>query len=71
MEETSMKINDIKNQIVCGIYKIDFPNGKSYIGQSVNIYKRIQEHNQKHRQLVDKAIDKYGKIKDFVLLEMC
>lgn len=66
-----MKLDSIKNQVICGIYKIDFPNGKSYIGQSINIYKRIREHNQKHRQLVDQAIDKYGLIQDFILLEQC
>ena len=28
-----------------GIYKINFPNGKSYIGMSVDIENRIKEHN--------------------------
>lgn len=28
-----------------GIYKINFPNGKSYIGLSNNIARRLKEHN--------------------------
>jgi len=43
-------LNDIKDQIIAGIYKLDFPNGKSYIGQSRNIYKRISEHNQRAKK---------------------
>lgn len=30
---------------ISGIYKINFPNGKSYIGLSNNILRRIKEHN--------------------------
>lgn len=53
-----------------GIYKIDFPNGKSYIGQSNNIIRRIREHNCEEKQLViNNAIKKYGKVKEFILLE--
>lgn len=53
-----------------GIYKIDFPNGKSYIGQSSNIVRRIREHNSENKQYaINNAIRKYGKITDFTLLE--
>ena len=63
-----INIDSIKNSNISGIYKIDFPNGKSYIGQSQNIYRRILEHNRyafyghgKHSiQLCEKAINKYG-----------
>lgn len=63
--------------IISGIYKIDFPNGKSYIGQSKNIYKRIKEHNNYamyghgHTTIsaCDQAIKKYGLIKEFEILE--
>ena len=44
---------------VAGIYKIDFPNGKSYIGLSNNILRRMYEHLTKHQQIVDRAISKY------------
>jgi predicted GIY-YIG superfamily endonuclease len=27
-----------------GIYKIDFPNGKSYVGQSSNLKRRINDY---------------------------
>lgn len=32
--------------MICGIYKIESPSGKCYIGQSVNIDKRIYEHKR-------------------------
>lgn len=35
--------------IVQGVYKINFPNGKSYIGISNNILRRIHEHNNDKR----------------------
>lgn len=40
-----MKLEEIKNKVICGIYKINYPNGKAYIGQATNIYKRLIEHN--------------------------
>lgn len=33
------------NEVISGIYKINFPNGKAYIGQSQNIRARLMEHN--------------------------
>ena len=38
-----MKITDITTKI-SGIYKINFPNNKIYIGRSVDIKRRIKEH---------------------------
>ena len=35
--------------MISGIYKINFPNGKSYIGLSNNIQKRINQHNRSAR----------------------
>lgn len=66
------------NMIYSGIYKINFPNNKCYIGQAQNIEKRIKEHNQRARkgmhgnkniQLCEKAIQKYGEITEFEILE--
>lgn len=55
---------------VSGIYKIDFPNGKSYIGQSNDIIRRIREHNCSNNNYpISRAIKKYGKIITFNLLE--
>lgn len=48
-----------------GIYKINFPNGKIYIGLSHNIKRRLIEHNRTNDELpVHRAIKKYGKISD-------
>ena len=63
--------------VISGIYKFDFPNGKCYIGQAKNIYKRILDHNRyanqghgRHNiQACEKAIQKYGNIKEFYILE--
>lgn len=67
------KIKDLPdNKILSGIYKINFPNGKSYIGLSNNIKKRIHSHNErdyKLKRLVGNAINKYGKITEFEVLE--
>lgn len=72
-------LSDIDRQI-SGIYKIDFPNGKVYIGQSQNIYKRVLEHNQRAKkgshgdrkiQLCEQAIQKYGEINWIDILEEC
>lgn len=72
-----VKLENIKNTNISGIYKIDFPNGKSYIGQSQNIYRRIVEHNryafyghgQHPIQVCEKAINKYGQIKQITILQ--
>lgn len=50
---------------VAGIYKLTFPNNKVYIGQSINLEKRLREHYNESRYLrgnmvVHKAIAKYG-----------
>lgn len=50
---------------VSGIYLIENKiNGKKYIGQSINIYKRFREHcflSNKNHSYIDNAIHKYGK----------
>ena len=45
------------------IYKLVFPNGKSYVGQTKNLYKRMYGHRSKastNGHLVKRAIKKYG-----------
>lgn len=37
-----MNISNIEN--VSGIYKLTFPNGKSYIGQSYNLHRRMLDY---------------------------
>ena len=58
---------------VAGIYKINFPNGKCYIGLSNNIPRRMKEHNKDKRQpILYSAIQKYfnGVIPEFEILEV-
>ena len=48
---------------ICGIYKITSPSGKIYIGQSVNINKRINAYNRascKGQHKLYASIMKYG-----------
>lgn len=73
-----MKLEDIKDKVISGIYKINYPNGKAYIGQAKNIYKRLIEHNNyakydhgdKSMLLCEQKLNKYNcLIEDFDLLE--
>jgi predicted GIY-YIG superfamily endonuclease len=34
---------------ICGVYKITNPEGKSYIGQSKDVYSRFEHHKRKPR----------------------
>lgn len=66
-----VKLSEIEYGII-GIYKIDFPNGKSYVGQSKDIKSRIMRHNNIRNYpeiVVEKAIGKYGIIEEFYILE--
>lgn len=68
-----MKYNDLK-EIISGIYKINFPNNKIYIGRAINIKKRIYEHYQKDdntvcQQALYKYYSSYQDI-DFDILEV-
>lgn len=64
---------------IIGIYKLDFPNGKCYIGQSIDIRSRVREHNQRAKKInsarniqnCEHAIRKYGEISEFYILEIC
>ena len=63
---------------ICGIYKItNLVNGKVYIGQSVDIYKRWTEHkdcitSKKGYKPLYRAFRKYGINNfEFIVLEYC
>lgn len=46
---------------VCGIYLIENKmTGEKYVGQSVNCWRRVNEHCNRNSLLVDKAIHSYG-----------
>lgn len=60
-------------QFLSGIYKLTFPNGKSYIGLSNNIKRRMKEHLhdmkvKNPKQSLYRAAQKYG-LSDFEILE--
>lgn len=52
--------NITKNLEKQGIYIIEYENGKKYIGQSINIYRRALEHNYSNEYPCDKALKKYN-----------
>lgn len=56
---------------VMGIYKINFPNGKIYIGLSNDIKRRMFEHNSPSENSTpcDNAINKYGRVLEVEILE--
>ena len=71
------KLSEIApNTIIGGIYKINFPNGKCYIGLSNNIRRRMQDHNQEATRKdrmnlpLNNALVKYGLIEEFEILEI-
>ena len=70
-----VKLEELKNNIQ-GIYKLNYPNGKIYIGKSNNIKRRMYEHNninrlKNHKNLpCDLAIQKYGKFNEIEILEI-
>ena len=64
-----MLVKDIPDEL-SGVYKITFQNGKSYIGISNNIKRRMKEHNcEKKEYPICNAIKKYGKITEIEILE--
>lgn len=79
-----MKRISIKDtSMMCGIYLIEYPNGKVYIGQAQNIHLRMLEHNSRARvghrgdkkelQLCDKKIKEYFEngVQEYIVLEEC
>lgn len=66
-----LQISDLQPYICC-IYKINYPNNKIYIGCTIDLKRRMKEHNyntHKKLQPCDLAIKKYGKIKEIEILE--
>ena len=58
-----MDISNIEN--VSGIYKLTFPNGKSYIRQSYNLHRRMLDYKHwqtrcKNQTALYNAFNKYG-----------
>lgn len=51
----------IKRKAVCGIYCIENKiTGKKYIGQSVDCWRRINEHCSRKNLLIDRIVNQYG-----------
>lgn len=66
-----MKASELQDHII-GIYKINFPNNKIYIGLSNNIKRRIKEHYNDGRAGMNchKAIMKYYNNPDEIDVEI-
>lgn len=73
----SLYLEEKRNNHFSGIYKItNRVNNKFYIGQSIDVLQRINQHfmsrNSKRNNIIDRAISKYG-IENFTceILEKC
>lgn len=73
-------IKQLPSGKVCGVYKITSPSGKFYIGSSVDIRKRWNEHRCRlsgatgghHNQYLQNAANKYGlENLTFEVVELC
>ena len=71
MKKLKLETLSDKIYIYSGVYMIVFPNNKKYIGISNNIRRRMNQHNIDFRNNlpIENAIQKYGKITEFILLE--
>lgn len=62
---------------ICGIYKIQTPNGSAYVGSSINVKRRWAEHRSSlragrhHSSRLQAAFDKYGDDLLFLIVEEC
>lgn len=60
-----------------GIYKFTFPNGQFYIGKSVNMPRRWEQHKEdmiqgRHTAKIQQAFDdNFGRLPDFIILIEC
>lgn len=57
--------------MTCGIYMLEFNDGMIYVGASINIERRIKEHNRdKRREMYEKIKENgYFKIEEVTILE--
>lgn len=65
-----VKLSNIKRNYCC-IYKLNYPNGKIYVGQTVDLIRRMWEHNNPIKAVTpaDLAIKKYGVFTEVEILE--
>lgn len=65
-----MQVKDIPHNYKC-IYKLNYPNGKIYVGRSYDLKRRMYEHNNtnKAKAPCDYAIKKYGKLTEVEILQ--
>ena len=66
-----LKVNELPANLCC-IYKINYPNHKIYIGCTVDLKRRMREHNKNAHKVLqpcDAAIKKYGEIEEIEILE--
>jgi group I intron endonuclease len=65
----------MKREVICGIYKITSPNGRVYVGQSKDIYKRWVHYERlkcEQQKLLYYSLSKYGvKNHIFEIIHVC
>ena len=74
LQEEFCMILQVKNlePNICCIYKLNYPNGKIYIRYTIDLQRRMHEHNfNSHKKLqpCDAAIKKYGIFTEVEILE--
>lgn len=71
------KADKYLKETICGIYKITSPSGRVYIGESIDINKRLEDYKKesdkiKQQQKIYNSIKKYGSTNHiFEIVEEC
>lgn len=75
MFDLNGSFNNLRGQIICGIYRIVI-NNKSYVGSSLDIKKRLRQHRRELRRdihdnnYLQNLYNKYGTA-TYEILEKC
>lgn len=64
-----LKLKGLKRGFGC-VYKIDYPNGKCYIGATKDLKRRFWEHNNLNKNVAynDEAVAEFGRVEEVEIL---